>query len=198
MQPAIDYLDHAPAGFFSAEPEGRIVYLNATLAEWLGIDLARFEPGTALSLHDIVRGDERGAARAAAREQSQAARAIIDLDSSSGTASLPVPASPPGARRGRRRLGATRGVLNRSPGEEASEPAAPPRCASPASSTTRPSPSPRSTGEGRIGRDQRRFPASLRAPATSGEDRPPGIAWSAGERPPRSRRRSTAALPGRA
>ena len=44
LQHAIDYLDHAPAGFFSAEPDGRIVYMNATLAEWLGIDLARFEP----------------------------------------------------------------------------------------------------------------------------------------------------------
>ncbi|MCB1547649.1 MAG: PAS domain-containing protein, partial [Hyphomicrobiaceae bacterium] len=29
LQHAIDYLDHAPAGFFSAEPDGRIVYLNA-------------------------------------------------------------------------------------------------------------------------------------------------------------------------
>ncbi|MBZ0228977.1 MAG: PAS domain-containing protein, partial [Bauldia sp.] len=45
LQHAIDYLDHAPAGFFSAEPDGRIVYLNATLAEWLGIDIARFEAG---------------------------------------------------------------------------------------------------------------------------------------------------------
>ena len=33
LQHAIDYLDHAPAGFFSAEPDGRISYLNATLAE---------------------------------------------------------------------------------------------------------------------------------------------------------------------
>ncbi len=47
LQHAIDYLDHAPAGFFSAEPDGRIVYLNATLAEWLGIDLAQFAAGCA-------------------------------------------------------------------------------------------------------------------------------------------------------
>ncbi|MYZ48059.1 cell cycle histidine kinase CckA [Propylenella binzhouense] len=45
LQNAIDYLDHAPAGFFSLEPDGRIRYINATLAEWLGIDLAEFEPG---------------------------------------------------------------------------------------------------------------------------------------------------------
>ena len=56
LQHAIDYLDHAPAGFFSAEPDGRIVYMNATLAQWLGVDIARFEVGK-LSLADIVRGD---------------------------------------------------------------------------------------------------------------------------------------------
>src|SRR3954447_16733340 len=32
LQHAIDYLDHAPAGFFSVDAEGDIVYLNATLA----------------------------------------------------------------------------------------------------------------------------------------------------------------------
>src|SRR5918912_3300706 len=40
LQQAIDYLDHAPAGFFSVEPDGRVAYMNATLAEWLGHDLA--------------------------------------------------------------------------------------------------------------------------------------------------------------
>jgi two-component system cell cycle sensor histidine kinase/response regulator CckA len=53
LQNAIDYLDHAPAGFFSLEPDGRIRYLNATLAEWIGIDLAEFEPGAA-NIRDIV------------------------------------------------------------------------------------------------------------------------------------------------
>jgi len=32
LQHVIDYLDHAPAGFFSAEPDGSIAYMNATLA----------------------------------------------------------------------------------------------------------------------------------------------------------------------
>ncbi len=53
LQNAIDYLDHAPAGFFSLEPDGRIRYMNATLAEWIGIDLAEFEPGAA-QIRDIV------------------------------------------------------------------------------------------------------------------------------------------------
>src|SRR5918997_6011764 len=32
LQHAIDYLDHAPAGFLSIDPGGAIIYLNATLA----------------------------------------------------------------------------------------------------------------------------------------------------------------------
>jgi two-component system cell cycle sensor histidine kinase/response regulator CckA len=43
LQRAIDYLDHAPAGFFSADAQGRVQYLNSTLADWLGYDLAEFE-----------------------------------------------------------------------------------------------------------------------------------------------------------
>jgi two-component system cell cycle sensor histidine kinase/response regulator CckA len=120
LQHAIDYLDHAPAGFFSAEPDGRIVYLNATLAEWLGIDLTDFEAGT-LTLQDIVRGDavELLAAGTAARNATQ----IIDLDFMKRNGqSLPVrllhrvPVAADGAPGGTRTV-----VLNRSPGEEASE-----------------------------------------------------------------------------
>jgi two-component system cell cycle sensor histidine kinase/response regulator CckA len=56
LQRAIDYLDHAPAGFFSADAEGRVQYLNSTLADWLGHDLASFESGT-IRVDDFVRGD---------------------------------------------------------------------------------------------------------------------------------------------
>src|ERR1700712_5451156 len=45
LQHAIDYLDHAPAGFLSIDPAGAIVYMNATLAAWLGYDLATVGPG---------------------------------------------------------------------------------------------------------------------------------------------------------
>ena len=41
LQHAIDYLDHAPAGFFSVDAAGHIGYLNATLAGWLDYDLAQ-------------------------------------------------------------------------------------------------------------------------------------------------------------
>jgi two-component system cell cycle sensor histidine kinase/response regulator CckA len=35
LQHAIEYLDHAPCGFFSVNPAGDMVYVNATLANWL-------------------------------------------------------------------------------------------------------------------------------------------------------------------
>ncbi len=53
LQYAIDYLDHAPAGFLSLNPDGEVVYLNATLAHWLGRDLAEFGTG-GLKLSDLV------------------------------------------------------------------------------------------------------------------------------------------------
>ncbi len=53
LQHAIDYLDHAPAGFLSVEPDGQIVYLNATLASWLDYDLAEVGSG-GLNLSDVV------------------------------------------------------------------------------------------------------------------------------------------------
>src|SRR4051812_34164471 len=56
LQHAIDYLDHAPAGFFSVDGRGEVSYLNATLAAWLGHDLAEIGSG-GLKLADIVAGD---------------------------------------------------------------------------------------------------------------------------------------------
>ncbi|HKH35248.1 MAG TPA: response regulator [Beijerinckiaceae bacterium] len=53
LQHAIDYLDHAPAGFLSIEPGGSIVYMNATLAAWLDYDLAQVGSG-GLALGDVV------------------------------------------------------------------------------------------------------------------------------------------------
>ena len=56
LQHAIEYLDHAPCGFFSVNPAGEIVYVNATLANWLDYDLAEIGSG-GLKLADIVSGD---------------------------------------------------------------------------------------------------------------------------------------------
>jgi two-component system, cell cycle sensor histidine kinase and response regulator CckA len=56
LQFIITYLDHAPAGFFSTLPDGKVDYLNATLAGWLGLDLLQFQNG-AQRLEQLVGED---------------------------------------------------------------------------------------------------------------------------------------------
>ena len=56
LQFIITYLDHAPAGFFSTLADGRVDYVNATLADWIGVDLADAQGGV-LSLADLVGED---------------------------------------------------------------------------------------------------------------------------------------------
>ncbi len=51
LQFIITYLDNAPAGFFSTLRDGHVDYLNATLAQWLGIDIAA---GNVLTLQDLL------------------------------------------------------------------------------------------------------------------------------------------------
>ena len=65
LQFIITYLDHAPAGFFSTLPSRKIDYLNATLAEWLGFDVAESQNGE-LQLKDVL--GEEGARQLAAVE----------------------------------------------------------------------------------------------------------------------------------
>ena len=55
LQHAIDFLDHAPAGFFSCDQAGDVSYMNATLASWLDYDLAQVGSG-GLRLSDFVAG----------------------------------------------------------------------------------------------------------------------------------------------
>jgi two-component system cell cycle sensor histidine kinase/response regulator CckA len=56
LQHTFEYLDHAPCGFFSVNASGEIVYVNATLANWLDYDLAEIGSG-GLKLADVVSGD---------------------------------------------------------------------------------------------------------------------------------------------
>ncbi len=79
LQRAIDHLDRAPAGFLAAEGDGRITYVNATLANWLGIDLATFRPGK-IAMDDIVAGDGGALISAVRAERGQSRTATIDLD----------------------------------------------------------------------------------------------------------------------
>ena len=53
LQFIITYLDNAPAGFFSTMADGRVDYLNATLAQWLGIDLTEAQTAN-LTLSDLL------------------------------------------------------------------------------------------------------------------------------------------------
>ena len=77
LQHAIDYLDHAPAGFFSVNAAGDIVYLNATLANWLDHDLAQVGSGGAQAHRHRLRRRRRAAdhdQRRARRSQDRSAR----------------------------------------------------------------------------------------------------------------------------
>lgn len=78
LQRAIDYLDHAPAGFFAADAEGHILYLNSTLADWLGYDLSEFEADT-IRLDDVVRGDGASLLMRG-RSDGEIRTEIIDID----------------------------------------------------------------------------------------------------------------------
>jgi two-component system, cell cycle sensor histidine kinase and response regulator CckA len=90
LQHAIDYLDHAPAGFFSVDAAGDVVYLNATLADWLGHDLARVGSG-GLKLADIVPGDSGALLTALAGHPGDVKTEVLDLDlRTRGGKTLPV------------------------------------------------------------------------------------------------------------
>ncbi len=122
LQRVINFLDHAPAGFFSCDGRGRIVYLNATLADWLGYDLAQFEVGE-LDLDAIVSGDGAELIRSIKGQAGEVKSETFDLDFMTRQGrGLPVrllhrmPFGENGQPGDSRTL-----VLNRSRGEEASE-----------------------------------------------------------------------------
>jgi two-component system cell cycle sensor histidine kinase/response regulator CckA len=90
LQHAIDFLDHAPAGFFACDSQGRVSYLNTTLAAWLGYDIA--EIGTdGLKIGDIVQGTSAALLTHLAPAPGEVKTETLDLDlrRKNGT-SLPV------------------------------------------------------------------------------------------------------------
>ncbi len=90
LQHAIDYLDHAPAGFFSVDAQGDIVYLNATLANWLDHDLAQVGSG-GLKLADIVSGEGAALLTTLAAAPGEVKTETLDLElKTRGGRSLPV------------------------------------------------------------------------------------------------------------
>ncbi len=121
LQRAIDYLDHAPAGFFSADARGQVQYINSTLADWLGYDLAEFE-AAAISLPDIIRGDGASLLMRG-RSDGEIRTEIIDIDlvRRNGT-SFPVRLMHRAARLADGELGETRTlVLDRRQGADKEE-----------------------------------------------------------------------------
>jgi two-component system cell cycle sensor histidine kinase/response regulator CckA len=79
LQHAIDYLDHAPAGFFSLDVNGEIVYLNATLAGWLDHDLAQVGSG-GLKLTDIVAGESAALLTTIQAAPGEVKTEVLELD----------------------------------------------------------------------------------------------------------------------
>ncbi|HEY1311999.1 MAG TPA: ATP-binding protein, partial [Pseudolabrys sp.] len=79
LQHAIDYLDHAPAGFFSVDASGSIGYLNATLANWLDHDLAQVGAGS-LKLSDIVAGEGAALLTTLNAAPGEVKTEVLDLD----------------------------------------------------------------------------------------------------------------------
>ena len=79
LQHAIDYLDHAPAGFFSVNRNGEVVYVNATLANWLGHDLAQVGSG-GLKLGEIIAGDGAALLTTLPAAPGEVRTEVLDLD----------------------------------------------------------------------------------------------------------------------
>ena len=79
LQSAIDYLDHAPAGFFSMDADGRVRYMNATLASWLGRDLASPDD-KALMLSELLSGDASELVARSIPTAGEIKTEIVDVD----------------------------------------------------------------------------------------------------------------------
>ena len=79
LQHAIDYLDHAPAGFFSVNHKGEVVYLNATLANWLDHDLGQVGSG-GLKLGEIIAGDGAALLTTLPPAPGEVRTEVLDLD----------------------------------------------------------------------------------------------------------------------
>ena len=79
LQHAIEYLDHAPCGFFSVNPAGDIGYVNATLANWLDHDLAEIGSG-GLKLSDIVSGDGASLLTSIVPAPGEVKTEVLDID----------------------------------------------------------------------------------------------------------------------
>ncbi len=79
LRHALDYFDHAPAGFFSVDADGEIVYVNATLASWLERDPAQVACA-GLKLGDLVSGDGAALLTTLRAAPGEVKTELLDLD----------------------------------------------------------------------------------------------------------------------
>jgi two-component system, cell cycle sensor histidine kinase and response regulator CckA len=89
LQNAVNFLDHAPAGFFSSDASGKLVYMNATLSGWLDYDIAQ-HLGGGMTLEQIA---TTGAAllNSAVGTAGQVKTEVLDIDlRKRGGQALPV------------------------------------------------------------------------------------------------------------
>ena len=79
LRHAIDFLDHAPAGFFSCRRNGEVSYMNATLAGWLGYDPSEAGSG-GLKLSDFVASGGAALIASVAGSAGEVRTAQFDID----------------------------------------------------------------------------------------------------------------------
>jgi two-component system, cell cycle sensor histidine kinase and response regulator CckA len=122
LQNAVNFLDHAPTGFFSTEPSGKIGYMNATLAGWLEHDIAE-QVGVGLMLSEIAGPSAAVLLNAVTGAAGQVKTEVIDIDlRKRGGQPLPVRLLHRVAYGHDGQPGPSRTiVLNRSVGEDASD-----------------------------------------------------------------------------
>jgi two-component system, cell cycle sensor histidine kinase and response regulator CckA len=122
LQHAIDYLDHAPSGFLSVNALGEIVYMNATLAGWLGYDLAKVGSG-GLKVSDIAAEAATAIISSVSGAPNEVRTETLDLDLSRRNGqTLPVRLYHRVAFGADGTPGPSRTlVMNRSPGEDVAE-----------------------------------------------------------------------------
>jgi two-component system cell cycle sensor histidine kinase/response regulator CckA len=90
LQHAIDFLDHAPAGFFSSDASGRVSYLNTTLAGWLGYDIAEIG-ADGLKITDLVQGTSAALLTNLSPAPGEVKTEVLDIDlRKKNGSSLPV------------------------------------------------------------------------------------------------------------
>ncbi len=79
LQRAMHSLENAPVGFFYCETDGAVSYMNATLARWLGYDIAEVGSG-GLRLRDMLARDHAALLETISGKPGEVRTETLDLD----------------------------------------------------------------------------------------------------------------------